>query len=667
MKLLPFLLFTVLVWGQSDSIRYATLQKQLKTQRNTKEKLVIYDSLYVYGEKIGFPTGTEAELLAGIDLSKKLNDYGSLAKKTARIMSFYNSVKGTPEANEPFAKQIFEIEKKVSNIKALGNVYMYYGESLSHLRDNKKAIKYIQKALDLFVKTKDKKSEGFARLYLSWPLSGFGEFAKASLELQKSLRLFEQIKDKDLVFSARSELATLYSKNGFFKEAKKERAILFKNMNNDFVAAAVLYFNQGTDEGKLGNAQKQIEYYKIALENAIKSDNKDFFIPRMLLELTANLYDLNRVKEAADYFSTFSKKYPVENEFYQESYNTALVAQAIHEKQWVKAKGILKKQLDRNTSNNNWENLLVIQKSYTQVLEGIGDYKNALTHQKAYAKLKDSLFDVQKANGLSYYQTLYETEKRDKVITQQHADLVVLRAQQKAAERLLYFAIIAAISLIVIVLLFIKQRQARKEQKVLEQLSHHLLQAQEEERTKIARDLHDSLGQQLILLKQTAQKTAQTTMTEQIETVLTDMRAITRQLHPFLLKQLGLKAVLEDLINNIDEHSPIFFTHRIAAIDGLFTHDEELNLYRFFQESLNNILKHAQATEVDINIIKQGKNITVSIEDNGIGFIVNEKINDPKHLGLKTMQERVKILKGKLTIQSTPNESTLLKAMLQFN
>lgn len=661
------LLFTVIAWGQTDSTRYATFKKQLLTKSNSKEKLLVYDSIIKYGEKLGYPKDFEAYALAGIALSKKLKDNVSLAHKTTFLMSYYNTSKGTPEATEPYAQQVFKMDKKGVYAKDLGNVYMYYGESLYYTGKSKEAIPYIEKALKIFVDSKDKRSEGFARLYLSWPLGSLGEFAKASIELQKSLRVFEELQDNKAIYSARSELATLYSKNNFIKEAKKERAFLFKDKSIDTFTKAILYFNQGTDEGKTGNLKQQVENYKTAMAEAKKTPNANILVPIALLELTTKLYELDRPEEAAAYFATFHKEFPGQNDYHKNSYLGALTAQSIYAADWTKAKRLLQEQIKNNKSNNDWENLMSAQKKYVQVLEKLGDYRNALTTHLAYTHLKDSIMDVQKANGLSYYQTLYETEKRDKIISKQQADLDLLDAKRKASERLLYIAVIAAISVIGITLLLIKQRQARKEQKLQEQFSRHLLQTQEEERTKISRDLHDSLGQQLILLKQTSQKEAQEAMTVQIENALTEMRSITRQLHPVLLKQLGLKATLEDLINRIDEQSQIFFTHKIEAIDGLLTYEEELNLYRFFQESLNNILKHSRATEVDILVSKQDKNISISIEDNGVGFVVKEKINNTQHLGLKTMEERIKILSGIFTIRSVPNEYTLLKANVPLN
>lgn len=665
-KLLPFLLFSAFLWGQSDSIRYETFKKEIKSTQSHAKKIALYDSIIVYGKKLNYPADFEELVKTSIALSKQEKAYGSLLYKTSELIYFYNTYKITPEEAVPFAKEVFSLESKFDNRVNLGNVYMYYGESLFRMGKNKESLYHIKKSLAIFLEKHDPKSEGFARMYMSWPLSHMGKFAEASMQLQKSLKLFEHIKDKDMVFAARSELATLYSKNGFLKEAKKERAFLFESAKGDLYSEAVLYINQGTDEGKMGNKQKQIEYYTLALEKGSKTEGANFFRPVMQLELAAKLYEQNQSEKAQAYIDDFLKEYSPTNEYYRNFYLNAMAAKYFYEKNWSKANTVLQEQIKMNEQAKDWENLMNAQLKFSKVLAQQNDYKGAFEQYKDYATLKDSILNVQKVNGLSYYQTLYETEKRDKIIDQQQSDLDILEAEHKASERLLYIVLIVAVLGIGIVLLFVKQRQARKEQKLQEQLSQQLLQAQEEERTKIARDLHDGLGQELILLKQTSQKQAQTEMTTQIESVLHNVRSISRQLHPVLLKQLGLKATLEDLFNRLDEQSTVFFTYHIDAIDGLFSFEQELNLFRFFQESLSNVIKHSQATAVEINVLVEGKNVSISVEDNGVGFIVKEKMQQAQHFGLQTMEERIKILHGNFAINSIPNKKTTLNVNIQL-
>ncbi|TXD51042.1 MULTISPECIES: sensor histidine kinase [unclassified Polaribacter] len=203
-----------------------------------------------------------------------------------------------------------------------------------------------------------------------------------------------------------------------------------------------------------------------------------------------------------------------------------------------------------------------------------------------------------------------------------------------------------------------KSRNIAKKEKIQqEKFSQDLLQSQEEERTRIARELHDSVGQQLTLIKKRAQNIADDPIAKMTNNALEEVRSISRDLYPALLKQLGLKDSIEQLINEYDEQTNLFFSMDIDEIDVYFTENTSLNFYRLVQECLTNIVKHASAKFVTITIKKEHKNIVTLIADNGKGFDVNDK-RKKNTLGLKTIFERIKIMNGKLSIDSTLNIGT---------
>ncbi len=175
--------------------------------------------------------------------------------------------------------------------------------------------------------------------------------------------------------------------------------------------------------------------------------------------------------------------------------------------------------------------------------------------------------------------------------------------------------------------------------------------------------MHDSVGQQLTLIKKKAQNYNQEELALLTNNALEEVRSISRGLYPAVLKQLGLTTSIEQLIYDIDEETTILFSSEIDDIDSLFSEKEIVNLYRFIQESLNNIIKHSQATSVEVKIKKKSKQITITISDNGTGFdLTNKKIQNS--LGLKTLFERIRILDGTLHIDSKPLKGTKLIAII---
>lgn len=195
------------------------------------------------------------------------------------------------------------------------------------------------------------------------------------------------------------------------------------------------------------------------------------------------------------------------------------------------------------------------------------------------------------------------------------------------------------------------------------EFAQNLIQSQEEERTRIAKELHDSVGQQLTLIKQKAQRSQQDEVAELTNRTLEEVRSISRGLYPALLKQLGLTGSIEQLLLDVDEQTDLFVSVDIDEVDAYFNDQEALNLYRFVQENVTNVMKHAQATTLAVLIEIIGNDIRVEIKDNGRGFDSAVKLKQHS-LGLKTMQERIKMLNGIFTLESERKLGTLVLAVI---
>ncbi|MFD1061980.1 histidine kinase [Winogradskyella litorisediminis] len=222
---------------------------------------------------------------------------------------------------------------------------------------------------------------------------------------------------------------------------------------------------------------------------------------------------------------------------------------------------------------------------------------------------------------------------------------------------------IVGLSLIIITILlyFLRQFQIRK--KLQDQFALDLINSQENERKRIARELHDSVSQQLTLIKRKAQNEDQTEISELTNNTLEEVRHISRGLFPPLLKQLGLTESIKQLILDIDENNAIFVSSDIEKIDNSLGEEQSLHLYRFIQETINNILKHADAKAFSIEITKHKNEILILIKDNGKGFNFTEaKLQNS--LGLKTLEERIKILNGEFSINSKIGKGTTTKARI---
>ncbi|CAM3512527.1 sensor histidine kinase [Aequorivita lipolytica] len=227
---------------------------------------------------------------------------------------------------------------------------------------------------------------------------------------------------------------------------------------------------------------------------------------------------------------------------------------------------------------------------------------------------------------------------------------------------LLFWVPVLSITTISIFLIYYFRNKT--EQKRNETYTHNLLKAQEEERTRVARELHDSVGQKLMLLTKKTKITGNQEMESLASNTLEELRTISRGLHPATLERLGPTVAIRNMVDEVDSNTGIFFTHEIEDIDALISREASLHLYRIIQETLNNMVKHADAKAASVIIEKKKNIIEVIISDNGKGFEISEKIKTSSSLGMKTLLERAKILNSKLDIKSQINKGTTITLII---
>lgn len=201
-----------------------------------------------------------------------------------------------------------------------------------------------------------------------------------------------------------------------------------------------------------------------------------------------------------------------------------------------------------------------------------------------------------------------------------------------------------------------------KNKKILqEKFSQELLVSQEEERKRISKDLHDGLGQQLLLIKNKVVRSNDDEAKNLVETAIEEVRGISRDLHPFQLQELGITKAIEMTLSQIDENTTLFISSEIDNIDNIFDKRQEINIFRIVQESLSNIIKHANAEASKVTLKRNLNSIFLEIKDNGIGFDFSEKYQNIKSMGLKTLLERTKFLNGQMKVTSKKNQGTTIE------
>ena len=185
--------------------------------------------------------------------------------------------------------------------------------------------------------------------------------------------------------------------------------------------------------------------------------------------------------------------------------------------------------------------------------------------------------------------------------------------------------------------------------------------SQEKERRRISKDLHDGLGQRLLLIKNKLVDSKDERTKEMVDFAIDEVRSISRDLHPFQLQEMGITKAIINTLSEVDENTTLFVSSEIDNIDNVFSPEQEVNIYRIVQESMTNILKHAKAEATRISVKKFTNSIVISVKDNGVGFDFPEKLQNLKSLGLKTLLERTKFLNGQMKVQSIKDSGTTIE------
>ncbi len=244
-----------------------------------------------------------------------------------------------------------------------------------------------------------------------------------------------------------------------------------------------------------------------------------------------------------------------------------------------------------------------------------------------------------------------------------------------------WFILVAGLSSLTLIGLVYRARIRKLEraQAAQEAFARQLLASQEGERKRIAAELHDGLGQNLLVIKNWATlakralepeskaltpiKEVATTAARSIE----EVREIAHNLRPYHLDEIGLTDAIAAMVERVAEASGISFTLEQDDLSHLLSPELEINLYRIIQECLNNLVKHAQASEAVVTVHRNAQSVEIVVKDNGQGFDLSQVLQrKDRGFGLAGLAERVRLLGGKETIQSELGKGTTITINLNL-
>lgn len=436
-------------------------------------------------------------------------------------------------------------------------------------------------------------------------------------------------------------------------------------------------------------------------------------------------YDDLGIYDSAHYYNLQALNYSIQ---INDSFAIGGVASNIgntymKQKEWQKAKDYLEMSLDMNlTSGDSWTKaisavnlghtytkLKEYEKARESLLFGINQAKlgsslqfisegyyrfyqlyyslnypdSALHYFRLHTDLEDSLYNLEKTKQIAEIETRYETEKQQQQIALQEAQLNE-KEQALSARRRLIIVLILGFILITLSLGFAyyrykKRKKAELQQRVIEEQEKSIdavIHAQEEERKRISKELHDGIGQQLSGLKMAFQKLGTSlhkaipekgeeidTMAQVLSEAADEVRSISHQMMPRALLEFGLIEAIQDLTHKAFKPLEIEFDFEHFNLQNRYSERIEVSVYRIIQELINNIIKHADANKVNIQLFENNNKLILIVEDNGKGFS-DDRAADGH--GLLNIKSRLNTVNGEVNFEPSPASGSIATIRIQL-
>ena len=330
-----------------------------------------------------------------------------------------------------------------------------------------------------------------------------------------------------------------------------------------------------------------------------------------------------------------------------------------------------RKALAIATENKIDAKLPMIHTALAHNYERAGNYREAAESYKILNSLKDSLYKDANPKALAEIQTKYETVKKEQQIEQQ---------KNKIARQNLLFIGFALLAILLSLLFYsqYKRYRLKKEAQMQSEIRRQqelatkaVMQAEENERQRIAKDLHDGVGQMMSAAKmnlsafeseisfdQPDQKRSFEKVIQLVDESCREVRTVSHIMMPNALMKNNLSAAIHAFVEKLDKKSLQVHVYT-EGLEQRLDSNTELVLYRVLQECVNNVIRHAGASTLDISVTRSAENIVATVEDNGRGFDITDKTK-PEGMGLKNIRARVEYLKGTVDIDSIPGQGTVI-------
>ncbi len=557
-----------------------------------------------------------AYFLESLDAYEKIKNYKNALIVSRNIGELYASFEDYGNALKYFLKEVAYAEE-VNNKKNIAIAYTNLGALQKKQRNYNEAFAYFENAKKIYQNQQLHKEEIDVRIRIGAVLDYLNQDTKAIQTYDTVWKLINTYKVGDRS-AFHHNLATFYKKKDKFDSALyhfQKSKHLFEKENNQY-GLATSYNNLGNLYYELNDFQKALYYLRKSL--TLQKKDKKVALSEKTYASIAKVYNtINKPEQA----------YAYKDSAYTISKETASKI----------------KTSDRNeVSYLNEKRIVAAFKNKQDLAEASVRQKNTIIVSLLTALILSTV--------LFFYVYKSRKQKQQRILAEERLQKQELIALQE------------------------RNVQEQKMQQILKSQEMNAINAmingQEEERKRIAQDLHDKLGSMLSVVKihyqsveenmeriQADSKLQYVKANQLLDDACKAVREIAHNMVSGTLARFGLKPALEELKQTLEEASELKINLVIHKLENRLDTKKEMQIYRIIQELLNNIIKHAQATEVTIQLLKNKKGINIVVEDDGTGFDIFQTQDG---LGLRTVASRVAEMKGAHFIDSSEGNGTIV-------
>ncbi|MES2690371.1 MAG: sensor histidine kinase [Bacteroidota bacterium] len=580
----------------------------------------------------------------------------------------YNDV----DAAKKYGFEALASAEKIGFTKGRTKAYIRIGIVYDVASDLDSAIWYYDKALALAIANKDLNAQASALNNKAMVYSNRGLYPKAMVMYLNALRTFERMHDTLGTANALNNIAVLYDDMHKYRQSlvygwqalnTYESIHNRKGMAAAYTNIALAYDNVNTDSC--------YKYARLALN--IKEELNDKFGLGISYNDMGIFFTGIMKPDSSIYYiqKSLAIKHELNDEFGEASC-LINISNAYQQKgDYKKQLECLDKALDIAYTLKSFRLIARAAFGLSSTQRNLGDYQMAYRYLRLHGNYRDSLITEENTKNINELDARYQSEKKDLQLANSSLALKASeatvgrnRAQLTLLIVLLSFVIISSLF---VYFIYVNRQKRKAVQNLIEQeqlRNKAVITAENEERKRIAKDLHDGVGQQLSAVKMNLSAYSSKNNTTQLTDIMNmlddavkEVRSVSHSMVPNALLHAGLASAIRDFMNNVALSGKLQVDVQLVGIKDRLDEKKETTLFRIVQECVTNITRHAEAGRLTLQLIHHPEHLTLMIEDDGKGFNVKDSSGG---IGIKNIESRVAYINGTLDIDSQPGRGTTI-------